>query len=148
MKLGLLLHDPEEEQDCFSDNTHNEHYNDEFGMTEIWRAHYTRIDGSVVQGASLHDYVNARDAAAAKRLDDRMNDALAKIKIITDTADSGRMAYDQMIGSNNAAGNQIVQNAIDALIAQTRAAEGVVSALSLKISLEGSDSLDNPSAVH
>jgi putative iron-regulated protein len=26
MKLGLLIHDPEEEHDCFSDNTHNAHY--------------------------------------------------------------------------------------------------------------------------
>src|SRR5690606_9569890 len=26
MKLGLLLHDPEEEHDCFSDNTHNSHH--------------------------------------------------------------------------------------------------------------------------
>jgi uncharacterized iron-regulated protein len=25
MKLGLLLHDPEEEHDCFSDNTYNSH---------------------------------------------------------------------------------------------------------------------------
>ena len=24
MQLGLMLHDPEEEHDCFSDNTHNE----------------------------------------------------------------------------------------------------------------------------
>src|SRR3546814_13690158 len=32
MKLGLLLHDPEEEQDCFSDNTHNSHYYDVEGM--------------------------------------------------------------------------------------------------------------------
>ena len=40
-----------------------------------------------------------------------------------------------------------MQDAIDALIAQTRADEGVVAALGLKISLEGSDSLDNPSAV-
>ena len=28
MKLGLLLHDPEEEHDCFSDNTHNSLYYD------------------------------------------------------------------------------------------------------------------------
>ena len=28
MKLGLLLHDPEEEHDCFSDNTYNSHYYD------------------------------------------------------------------------------------------------------------------------
>jgi putative iron-regulated protein len=57
------------------------------------------------------------------------------------------MAYDQMIGQGNAAGNKMVQDAIDALIAQTRADEGVVAALGLKISLEKSDSLDNPSAV-
>ena len=30
--LGLLLHDPEEEQDCFSDNTANSHYHDVLGM--------------------------------------------------------------------------------------------------------------------
>ena len=147
MKLGLILHDPEEEQDCFSDNTHNSHYYDEFGMTEIWRGRYTRVDGHVVQGASMRDYAIARNPAAARRLDARMDEALAKVKVIKDTADSGRMAYDQMIGSGNAAGNKIVQDAIDALIAQTRAVEGVVAALSLKISLEGSDSLDNPSTV-
>jgi putative iron-regulated protein len=146
MKLGLLLHDPEEEQDCFSDNTHNEHYNDELGMTEVWRGRYTRTNGRVVQGPSLRDYVAARDGAAARRLDDRMNEALAKLKTIKDTADSGRMAYDQMIG-DSLEGNKMVQEAIDALVAQTRAAEGVVATLSLTISLEGSDSLDNPSAV-
>src|SRR4051812_2459060 len=75
MKLGLILHDPEEEQDCFSDNTHNEHYYDELGMTEVWRARYTRTDGSVVQGASPRDYAMARNAQAAKRMDDRMTEA-------------------------------------------------------------------------
>ena len=36
MKLGVLLHDPEEEHDCFSDNTHNSHYYDQVGMMSIW----------------------------------------------------------------------------------------------------------------
>ena len=40
MKLGLLLHDPEEEHDCFSDNTHNSHYYDQVGMMEIWNGKY------------------------------------------------------------------------------------------------------------
>jgi putative iron-regulated protein len=39
----------------------------------------------------------------------------------------------------------MVQDAIDALIAQTRADEAVVAALGLKISLEGSNHLDKPS---
>jgi putative iron-regulated protein len=145
MKLGLILHDPEEEQDCFSDNTHNSHYYDELGMTEIWRGRYARTDGSVVQGPSFRDYAAAKNPAIAKRLDDRMADVLAKVKLIKDTGDSGKMAYDQMIASGNAVGNKMVQDAIDALIAQTRADEAVVAALGLKISLEGSNHLDKPS---
>ena len=36
MKLGLLLHDPEEEHDCFSDNTHNSHYFDQIGIRNVY----------------------------------------------------------------------------------------------------------------
>jgi putative iron-regulated protein len=147
MKLGLILHDPEEEQDCFSDNTHNSHYYDELGINEIWRGHYVRVNGAVVEGPSFRDYAMAKNPTAAKRMDDALANTLAKIKLIKDAGDSGKMAYDQMIGQGNAAGNKLVQDAIDALIAQTRADEGVVAALGLKISLERSDSLDNPSAV-
>ncbi len=144
MKLGLILHDPEEEQDCFSDNTHNSYYYDVLGMGEIWRGNYTRVDGNKVSGASLRDFAMAKDAAAAKRLDVAMDAALVKVKIIKDTADGGRMAYDQMIGNSNLAGNKMVQDAIDALVAQTRATEGVMAALGLKIALQGSDKFDSP----
>jgi putative iron-regulated protein len=52
-------------------------------------------------------------------------------------------AYDQMIGEGNAAGNAVVQSAIDALLEQTKAIERAVSALELKaIEFEGSGSLD------
>jgi putative iron-regulated protein len=76
-----------------------------------------------------------------------MTAAQAKLKAIKDKADSGAMAYDQMIGEGNAEGNKLVQEAIDALVAQTRGIEAVVAALDLKIEVEGSESLDNPSAV-
>src|SRR5258705_1896985 len=136
MKLGLILHDPEEEQDCFSDNTHNSHYYDELGMTEIWHGRYTRTNGSVVQGPSFRDYATAKNPAVAKRMDDRMADVLAKVKLIKDTGDSGKMAYDQMIASGNAVGNKMGQDAIDALIGPTRAHEAVVAALGFKVSPE------------
>jgi putative iron-regulated protein len=147
MKLGLLLHDPEEEQDCFSDNTHTSHYYDELGIANVWHGRYTRVDGRVVQGPSFRDYATAKNAAVAKRMDDRIADTLAKTKRIKDAGDSGKMAYDQMIASGNAAGNKMVQDAIDALIAQTRADEAVVAALGLKISLQGSGRFDHPSSV-
>ena len=52
MKLGLMLHDPEQEHDCFSDNTHNSHYYDEQGIEGIWRGRYVRADGTALEGAS------------------------------------------------------------------------------------------------
>jgi putative iron-regulated protein len=36
MKLGLLLHDPEEEHDCFSDNTYNSHLYDAVGIRNAY----------------------------------------------------------------------------------------------------------------
>ena len=70
------------------------------------------------------------------------------MKLIKDTADSGKMAYDQMIGDGNPEGNKMVQDAIDGLVAQTRAIEKAIEALQIgQVAIEGSDSLDNPSAV-
>ena len=147
IKLGLILHDPEEEHDCFSDNTHNSHYFDQVGMMSIWSGRYTRTDGSVVAGASIAELADAKDAAAAGRVDDAMVATLAKMQVMKDTADSGEMAYDQMIAAGNDKGNKIIQDVVDGLVAQTRAVEGVVTALGLTIAVEGSDSLDNPGAV-
>ena len=57
-------------------------------------------------------------------------------------------AYDQMIGEGNTEGNATVQAAIDGLIAQTRGIERVVALLKLEdVTVEGSDSLDNPDVV-
>ncbi|WAC26815.1 imelysin family protein [Ancylobacter sp. SL191] len=147
MKLGLILHDPEEEHDCFSDNTHNSHYYDELGIASIYRGKYTRVDGTVVEGPSVAAYAAAKAPDAAKEADAKVDAALAALKAIKDEADSGKEAYDQMIGEGNAAGNKLVQTGVDSLVAQTRGFEGVVAALKLKIKVEGSDSLDDPSKV-
>jgi putative iron-regulated protein len=148
MKLGLLLHDPEEEHDCFSDNTHNSHYYDEAGVIAIYEGSYKRIDGSVVKGDSLSDLVKAASPDADKSVKAAMKNAEAKLRKIKDTADSGKMAYDQMIADGNKDGNQMVQDGIDGLIAQTHAVEKAVDALKIgAVAIEGSDSLDNPSAV-
>jgi len=62
-------------------------------------------------------------------------------------ADSGTMAYDQMLAADNPKGNKLLLGVVDALVAQTRAIEAVVAGLGLTIEVEGSDSLDNPAAV-
>lgn len=47
MKLGLLLHDPEEEHDCFSDNTHISHLYDAVGIRNVYHGSYTRVDSTL-----------------------------------------------------------------------------------------------------
>ncbi|WLR96817.1 imelysin family protein [Shinella sumterensis] len=147
MKLGLLLHDPEEEHDCFSDNTHNSHYYDVVGIQTVYTGEYTRPDGTKMTGPSLHELVAEKDAALDKEMTGKLDASHAAFKALVDRAEGGE-AYDQMIGEGNAEGNKVVQTAIDTLVDQTKTIERVVASLDLgKIELEGSDSLDNPNAV-
>ncbi|MFN4169964.1 MAG: imelysin family protein [Pannonibacter phragmitetus] len=147
MKLGLMLHDPEEEHDCFSDNTHMSHYNDVVGIRNVYFGTYTRLDGTKVSGPSLADLVAEKDKAVADELKGKLDASLAafdKLKTRAETVE----AYDQMIGEGNAEGNAVVQAAVDSLIDQTKSIERAVAVLGLEsIAFEGSDSLDNPGAV-
>lgn len=147
IKLGLILHDPEEEHDCFSDNTHNSHYYNQVGMIALYKGSYKRINGVLVEGPSIASLAKSKSLEAKTALDDLMSNTLAKMQLMKDTADSGKMAYDQMIGEGEEAGNKIIQDVVDGLVAQTRGIEKVVAALNLKINIEGSDSLDNPATI-
>ncbi len=147
MKLGMLLHDPEEEHDCFSDNTVNSHYADQLGIRNVYTGHYRRLDGSVVSGPSVGELIAAKDAALDAEIREKLDattTAMAEMRARGESIE----AYDQMIGEGNEAGNAVVQKAIDGLIAQTRSVERAFATLDLTpVELEGSDSLDNPDAV-
>jgi len=147
MKLGLMLHDPEEEHDCFSDNTHNSHYYNQVGMRNVYLGRYARGDGTTVQGPSLSDLVKARDAALDAEMRARLDATMQAMQAMRQRAETVE-TYDRMIAQGNAEGNAVVQAVIDRLVDQTRSIERVVAALELGgIKLEGSDSLDNPDAV-
>jgi putative iron-regulated protein len=150
MKLGLLLHDPEEEHDCFSDNTHNSHYYDVIGIRNVYLGEYKRPDGKVlkvVKGPSVSDLVKAKSPETDERVRKALDDTVAKMTALVKRAEGGE-AYDQMIGEGNAAGNQAVEDAIGALIGQSKEFERAIAALDLKaVQFEGSDSLDDPSKV-
>jgi putative iron-regulated protein len=147
MKLGLMLHDPEEEQDCFSDNTFNSHYYDVIGMRNIWTGTYTRINGRVIKGPSLSTLLAKAAPDVGKEMDGKLAAtvaAMTKLKQRGETVE----AYDQMIADGNAEGNAVVQAGIDALTDQTKSLERVVATLKLEaIQFEGSKSLDDPEQV-
>jgi putative iron-regulated protein len=147
MKLGLLIHDPEEEHDCFSDNTHNAHYYDALGIRNVYLGSYKRRDGSVVSGPSASDLVRAKSPEADTRTRAALDATMKQMDAIVKRAEGGE-AYDQMIGEGNEAGNALLDRTIQALIAQSKEFERDIAALDLKsIEFEGSDSLDNPSGV-
>ncbi len=147
MKLGLMLNDPEEEHDCFSDNTHNSHYYDGVGVKNVYTARYVRIDGSVVEGSSAAELVAEADPEADAALREALDRSIAALADIKTTAEAGT-SYDQLLARGNAQGETLIGNAVEALVQQTRAIERAVAALNLApIAFEGSDSLDNPTAV-
>ncbi|RJE85053.1 imelysin family protein [Paracoccus onubensis] len=147
MKLGLMLNDPEEEHDCFSDNTHESHFYDAIGIQNVWLGKYTRVDGSEVSGESLHDLVAEADPGVAEAVTDGISSSVNKLQAIWDVVDTGQ-AYDQMLARDNAEGEALIMAAVDSLVAQTREIERAVNSLGLQeIGFEGSDSLDDPDAV-
>jgi putative iron-regulated protein len=146
MKLGLLLNDPEEEHDCFSDNTHNSHYYDGLGIQNVYLGTYTRLDGTVMQGPSLAALVAEKDPAVDTQLQSELAATMTALGALKAAAECG-MAYDQMLAPGNAEGEALIMGGVNGLITQTASIERAMTALGLTASFEGSDSLDNPNAV-
>ena len=147
MQLGLYLNDPEEEHDCFSDNTHNSHYYNQVGISNIYYANYKRINGNEINGYSLSDFMQNTNPKFSKVMDSKIQNAtiaLSNVRVRAETIES----YDQMIAKNNIEGNNTIQVAINALVDESKGFEELVKIIGLKdIKFEGSDSLDSPEDV-
>jgi putative iron-regulated protein len=147
MRLGLMLNDPEEEHDCFSDNTHNSHYYDGLGVQNVYLGEYVRVDGTLVSGASLSDMVAEADAGLDTEMQTKLSSTMRALGRIKLAAEAG-FAYDQMLERGNEGGEALIMGGVNGLIDQTRSIERVVTVLGLdQIAFEGSDSLDDPNAV-
>ncbi|MQQ08848.1 peptidase [Epibacterium sp. SM1979] len=147
MRLGVMLNDPEEEHDCFSDNTHNSHYYDGLGVQNVYLGQYVRVDGSLVSGPSLSELVAETDAALDAEILTKLSTTMMALGRIKLAAEAG-YSYDQMLASGDAKGEALIMGGVTGLIDQTRSFERAVTALKLdSIAFEGSDSLDNPTAV-
>ena len=147
MKLGLMLNDPEEEHDCFSDNTHNSHFYDGVGIRNVYLGTYTRADGSTLSGPSLAELLAAADPAVDAQLKGELDASVTALQAVKDAGDAGK-TYDTLIAPGNAEGEALIMAAVNALVTQTASIDRAVIALGLsKVSFEGSDSLDNPNAV-
>lgn len=123
MKVALVANSVEDEHDCFSDNTHNSHYYNEKGIINLMFGEYQRVDGSTLQGPSLLQLVAQQDTSAAKQIDIQMRASEQTVYQLVQSAEVNNVHFDQLIDANNPTGNKLVQDAIDALVEQTRAIE-------------------------
>ena len=148
MRLGLMLNDPEEEHDCFSDNTHNSHFYDGKGIQNVYLGSYTRVDGSTVEGASLSDLVSETSPELDAEMKAKLDATMAALGAIKTAAEEEGFAYDQMLEAGNEKGEALIMGGVNGLIDQTRTIERIVTSLALEgIEFEGSDSLDSPTSV-
>jgi putative iron-regulated protein len=147
IRLGLLLNDPEEEHDCFSDNTHFSHYYDARGIQNVYLGEYQRVSGELVSGPSLSDLILQQAPGLSAEMMARLESTeLAMTELLTQ-AEKGN-TFDVLIGRDSAEGEEIITRIVNALMEETRTIEKVINELSLvNVSIEGSQSLDNPSAV-
>ncbi|TDV70006.1 imelysin family protein [Pseudomonas sp. LP_7_YM] len=130
MKVALEANSSEDEHDCFSDNTHNSHFYNGLGIRNVYLGEYTRVDGSKVSGPSLSSLVAAIDPATDSTVRADLNATQAKLQVIVDHANKGEH-FDQLIAAGNTAGNQVIRDAIAALVKQTGAIEQAAGKLGI-----------------
>ena len=130
MKVALEANSSEDEHDCFSDNTHNSHFYNGLGIRNVYLGEYTRVDGTKVSGPSLSSLVAKADAATDTAVRADLDATQAKLQAIVDHANKGEH-FDQLIAAGNTAGNQVVRDAIGALVKQTGAIEQAAGKLGI-----------------
>lgn len=130
MKVALEANSPEDEHDCFSDNTHNSHYYNARGIRNVYLGEYQRVDGSTLSGPSLASLVDGIDPEVSSTLKTDLETTDAKLQVLVVSAENGE-AFDQLIAPDNSEGHDKVRAAIAALVQQTTSIEKAAAALGI-----------------
>ncbi|MBD9482347.1 peptidase [Pseudomonas sp. PDM14] len=131
MKVALEANSTEDEHDCFSDNTHNSHFYNGKGIRNVYLGEYKKADGTTLTGPSLSSLVAKVDAQADTTLKADLDATEAKLQALVDSAEKNNVHFDQLIAADNAEGQQIVRDAIAALVKQTGAIEQAAGKLGI-----------------
>lgn len=106
--------DKEDEHSCFSDNTHRDIVNNAQGIENVWLGRYKRLDGSLVQGPSVKDLVNAKNATVAERTSKQIAQSVSNAQAIQAPFDR------EIVGAKDAPGRIRVQATINSLVQQSK----------------------------
>ena len=125
LEVALASQDQEDEQSCFSDNTHRDAVSDALGIENVWLGRYQRADGSVLQGASLRDLVATKEAALADK-------TTQQIRVSVLAAEAIHPPFDrEIIGGPDAPGRLRVQALVASLVQQSKDLVSAAGALGI-----------------
>jgi putative iron-regulated protein len=126
MEVPLASQDQEDEQSCFSDNTHRDIVGNTAGIEAVWLGRYVADDGRALTGASLRDLVADRDGVLADRVTRQMAQSVAAARAIRPPFDR------EIVGDRDAPGRARVRATIDSVVAQAASLVEAARALGLQ----------------
>jgi putative iron-regulated protein len=117
MTVAYKNRDQEEEHSCFSDSTWPDLYGNAKGIKNVWTGSYEGMD----LGPGLEDLVKAVNPAAATEVTTAIDEALAKMKTLTDA--NATAPFDVVINEPDGSANRTLM--LDAMRALKRVADGL-----------------------
>lgn len=127
INIALIENSQEDEHSCFSDNTHRDIFLNAKGVQNSFNAKYVRIDGEVIEGASIYDLLVVEEQhELANKLRGALEATMSAAAVIDTKAKTG-MPFDILIQAGIDQPN--IKALIDALVAQTDDIEAVIDAL-------------------
>mgnify|MGYP001942281520 FL=1 len=127
INIALIENSQEDEHSCFSDNTHRDIFLNAKGVQNSFNAKYVRIDGEVIEGASIYDLLVVEEQhELANKLRGALEATMSAAAVIDTKAKTG-MPFDVLIQAGIDQPN--IKAVINALVAQTDDIEAVIDAL-------------------
>ncbi len=133
LKVSLEANSPEDEHDCFSDNTHYSHFYNALGIQNVYQGEYRRMNDELIKGASLSDLVEIKDPALNSQVHISLRRAQLSLQALVDSAERSEQPqkFDQLIAEGNTEGEAIINRAIEALVLETEQLELAARALGI-----------------
>lgn len=129
-RLGTALDsgDQEDEQSCFSDNTHVDFIENQRGIRNVLSGSYTRSNGEVLQGPGVLDLLRQEYADLAQQLEARLVDADALAQALPTPFDQAVLAAEP-----DSEGRRVAERLVQAFQAQALLIQQAGEALGLTV---------------
>lgn len=125
LEVALFSMDQEDEQSCFSDNTHNDIVANAQGIQNVWLGQYKRPDGSVLEVPALRDLVAEQHADQALETTRAIAHTLAMAQTIQPPFDR------EIAGGKDGKGRDRLEATVAGLIAQSESIVDAANAIGL-----------------